>query len=411
MSNEMTAVEAGQRAAVVESIVLRGDISGLGPRERAAYYITMCERLGLDPYTKPFEFLRLNGKEVMYANKGCADQLARIHNVTRRIVDGPKVIDLAGTKLVYCVCEASLPNGRVETATATLPLADPTMVLMKAETKAKRRATLGILALAMLDETEVESIPSERREPGGGVDLARATDPVDATVEALGHPLDAFHAALPALTGSDAGVALWAEHRAALNAAQEDERKDAWAELVKRVVELSGTKPAAVKVWLKGQLAARDAAAAKKMQEPAQQTERTREPGDDDDQPDPPAGGSGGSSARSSSAKGSAVAQAPASGPVGLVEPWMDSEASVRGYLSQRAVWPALENAVRKHSRAIPPALRETWARLAAWRLQALAITEGQEIPLDGKHGCKALVAKWAEQGPVSRTSSQKKAA
>ena len=105
------------------------------------------------------------------------------------------------------------------------------------------------------------------------------------------------------------------------------------------------------------------------------------------------------------------MAQAPASGPVGLAEPWMDSEASVRGYLSQRAHWNALENAVKKHSRAIPPALRETWARLAAWRLQALAITEGQEIPLEGKHGCKALVAKWAAEGPVGRASAQKKAA
>lgn len=401
------------RGKVIDSIVLRGDLSGLGPGERARFYIQMCEGLGLNPASQPFAFLRLNGKEILYATRGATDQLAAMHRVTREIIDGPKVIDLAGTKMVYAVCKASMPNGRFETATATVPLIDPVNVLMKAETKAKRRATLSLLGLGVLDELEIETIPAGAQSPGGGVDLARATDPVDATVEALGHPLDAFHAALPALTGSDAGVALWAEHRAALNAAQEDERKDAWAELVKRVVELSGTKPAAVKVWLKGQLAARDAAAAKKMQEPAQQTERTREPGDDDDQPDPPAGGSGGSSnGRSSSAKGSAVAQATASGPVGLVEPWMDSEEGITGYLAQRGHWNAVENAVRKHDAVVPAHLRPTFRLKAAWRTQTLSLDAmGSVLPLDGAHGCKALVAKWAAEGPVGRASAQRKAA
>ena len=37
---------------------------------------------------------------------------------------------------------------------------DPANVLMKAETKAKRRATLSILGLGMLDETEIETIPA-----------------------------------------------------------------------------------------------------------------------------------------------------------------------------------------------------------------------------------------------------------
>jgi len=160
------------QAKVVESLVLRGDISGLGPAERAAYYTRVCERLGLDPFSQPFEFLRLNGKEIMYAKARATDQLAAIHRLNREIIDGPKLIDLGGTKLIYCVARVTHPNGRVETATATVPFVDPVNVLMKAETKSKRRGTLAILGMGMLDESELETIPADVKSSGGGVDLA-----------------------------------------------------------------------------------------------------------------------------------------------------------------------------------------------------------------------------------------------
>ena len=160
--------DASTGTRVIESIVLRGDLSGLGPTESAKFYTQMCEGLGLNPHAQPFAFLRLNGKEILYATRGATDQLAAIHKLNREIIDGPKVIDLAGTKLVYAVCRATHPNGRVETATATVPLVDPVNVLMKCETKAKRRATLSICGLGLLDETEVETIP-------GAVPLAPET--------------------------------------------------------------------------------------------------------------------------------------------------------------------------------------------------------------------------------------------
>ena len=58
-----------------------------------------------------------------------------------------------------------------------MPLVDPVNVLMKVETKAKRRATLSILGLGMLDEMELETIPANAQEPGGGVDLRAARLP------------------------------------------------------------------------------------------------------------------------------------------------------------------------------------------------------------------------------------------
>ena len=156
---------AEELARVVESLVVRGDISALGTADRARYYMRVCEGLGLNPHAQPLAFLKLNGKEVLYVTRGATDQLAAMHRLNRRMVDGPKVIDLGGTKVVYAVCEATHPNGRTETAIATLPFTDPVNVFMKAETKAKRRATLSILGLGMLDEMELETIPAGAMEP------------------------------------------------------------------------------------------------------------------------------------------------------------------------------------------------------------------------------------------------------
>ena len=173
IKSEPAALDAKTQAKVVESLVLRGDMSGLGPVERARHYVHMCSTLGLNPASQPFAYLRLNGKEVLYATRGATDQLAAMHKLTRKIIDGPKVVDIAGTKVAICVAEAWHPNGRVETATATLPLVDPVNLYMKLETKAKRRVTLSILGLGVLDETEIDTIPESVKGEATQVDAAQ----------------------------------------------------------------------------------------------------------------------------------------------------------------------------------------------------------------------------------------------
>ncbi len=275
----MTAETTGARAAfapdaatgtrVIESIVLRGDLSGLGPNERARFYTQMCEGLGLNPHAQPFAFLKLNGKEVLYATRGATDQLAAMHRLNREIVDGPKVIDLAGTKLVYAVCRATLPNGRFETATATVPLIDPVNVLMKCETKAKRRATLSILGLGVLDEMELETIPARVQEPGGGVDLSRANGPVeepiapreevpvDAVPQEMSPALEGFYGRLTEIELPGEAVAVWMKHRTDLATCSAPDRESAWKALCRRTEEVGKMKNA--KVWLKKAIAEEDA--------------------------------------------------------------------------------------------------------------------------------------------------------
>jgi len=197
--------------AALESLVLRGDIAGLSPAQKVQHYLGMCRILGLDPATQPLAYLKLSGKEVLYVTRGATDRLAAMHGLNREIIDGPRVLDLAGTKLVYAVCRATLPGGRYETATATVPLTDPVNVLMKCETKCKRRATLAILGLGLLDETETETIPgADVVEPSAAparpaVDISEALDAIAAagSCEAVVVAYNAAQAALRAQVSLD----------------------------------------------------------------------------------------------------------------------------------------------------------------------------------------------------------------
>jgi len=203
----------GDLARMVESLVMKGDISALSPEHRVRYYVQTCEGLGLNPHSQPFAFLRLNGKEVMYATRGATDQLAAMHRINREIIDGPKIVDIAGQKVAYCVAKGTHPNGRTETATATLAVTDPANLYMKLETKAKRRVTLSILGLGMLDETEVDGIPASVREPGMVVDVTRTTARDDAPAQlAAPDALAAFRADLASAHDLASVRAIYARH-------------------------------------------------------------------------------------------------------------------------------------------------------------------------------------------------------
>jgi hypothetical protein len=138
---------------------MRGDLSGLSPDEKVQYYKFRCTQLEIDPAEQPFQLLRLNGRELLYATKSCTDALCRSRQLKREITSRERIED------VYVVtCRCSDQNGRFDEATGAVNinalkgdmLAN---ALMKAETKAKRRAVLSLCGLGMLDETELETVP------------------------------------------------------------------------------------------------------------------------------------------------------------------------------------------------------------------------------------------------------------
>lgn len=94
---------------IVANVILNGDLSKLSGTQRVEYYNGYCSRLGLDPYTKPFDLLKLNGREILYCTRSGAQQLNKLHNVSHQITSR-EINEMAGVYVV--TARASLPDGR-----------------------------------------------------------------------------------------------------------------------------------------------------------------------------------------------------------------------------------------------------------------------------------------------------------
>ncbi len=156
----VTTLAPNDQASVLEQVVINGDLSKLSPEQRVSYYKSVCESVGLNPLTKPFDYIVLNGKLTLYARKDATDQLRARDNVSITRLEREIVNDIC---LVTAYAETS---SRHDAATGAVNIKGLTgdalaNAFMKAETKAKRRVTLSICGLGMLDETEIETIPAE----------------------------------------------------------------------------------------------------------------------------------------------------------------------------------------------------------------------------------------------------------
>lgn len=158
----------GMAEMIADMEAKSGDPGDMNHKQRAAYVSDVCRMLKLNPLTRPAQFIRLSGKWVLYLTRTATDQLAARYNLNRKTIVQPHIADIMGTKLAMCVVEVTLPNGRSETAMATLSIADPPNLLMKVESKAKRRATLSILGLGVLCEDEAEDASDASQGPRGG---------------------------------------------------------------------------------------------------------------------------------------------------------------------------------------------------------------------------------------------------
>jgi hypothetical protein len=153
-------------------LVAKGDLQGLNVKQRLSYTLTLCRRLNLDPMTGPFQFIKLNGKEVLYATRQATEQLRKLHRVSLKVVNEGWMDD--GKEYYRVRVEATTPDGRADTACGVASIycgkngakgtaAEIANVPMKAETKAKRRATLSICGLGFLDESEIETTAAGRK--------------------------------------------------------------------------------------------------------------------------------------------------------------------------------------------------------------------------------------------------------
>lgn len=182
MTNEV--VTTGTET-MLERVIVGGDLSKLTPGQRTEYYRAVCESLGLNPLTRPFEYIELDGKLTLYTRKDATDQLRANNKINVTIISRERMGD------VYIVTvRATTADGRSDESTGVVSLVkeggewrtapsgkryfagngewtelrgnDMANQLMRAETKAKRRVTLSICGLGWTDESEIETIPNAR---------------------------------------------------------------------------------------------------------------------------------------------------------------------------------------------------------------------------------------------------------
>jgi hypothetical protein len=154
-------------AATIENVLVRGDLKDLNEAQRTEYYLNVCKSLGLNPATRPFDYLLLNGKLQLYARRDAADQLRKLNSISIEVVSR----EIDGDLLTVHV-RAKDKTGRTDEDFGVVPFKGGASEIaansiMKAITKAKRRVTLSISGLGFLDETETDFAKGEQADDAG----------------------------------------------------------------------------------------------------------------------------------------------------------------------------------------------------------------------------------------------------
>lgn len=154
MSNEIAEISP----EIINSLILTGDMSKLTPNQQTQYYTAVCKSIDINPLTQPFAIIVLQNKKTLYATKGCTQQLSSNRKINTEIT---KRETLDGVYIAYC--RATMTDGRFTDDDGAVSIvglkgAELANAMMKAVTKAKRRAVLALCGLGMPDETEIEDI-------------------------------------------------------------------------------------------------------------------------------------------------------------------------------------------------------------------------------------------------------------
>jgi len=169
MSSQALAIAQPQTTAeIVERLVTLGDLAQLTPQQRTSYYLGLCKSLGLKAELVPFDFIKLNGKLVLYAKKNCAEQLRQLHGISIYQIEERET-----DELLIVTAYARNREGREDVDQGVVSIKGlhgdaACNARLKAITKAKRRVTLSLCGVGALDETELETIRSAQATGANG---------------------------------------------------------------------------------------------------------------------------------------------------------------------------------------------------------------------------------------------------
>lgn len=158
-----------------------GDLSKLTEVERKIVYIELCKHYGFDPLSFPLDYVKgKKGSLKIYVNSVGASQLREKFNISVEIKSRELLDD------VWVVIAIAKRNNRTEEAAGAVSIYDdynktsPSQkvnALKKAETQAKRRATLNISGFGWDNENKGKIINAEFHDPPADVIQPQLTHP------------------------------------------------------------------------------------------------------------------------------------------------------------------------------------------------------------------------------------------
>jgi hypothetical protein len=158
MKNKQLATKEPNPALALERVLIQGDLSPLNVDERLDYVKRVARAIGINPMLRPFDYITFNGKTVLYANRACAEQLRMKYKISIEIASREKTADL-----YIVIARAITGSGRKDEAMGAISIRGLqgealANALLKCETKAKRRVTLSVCGLGLMDEIEARDI-------------------------------------------------------------------------------------------------------------------------------------------------------------------------------------------------------------------------------------------------------------
>jgi hypothetical protein len=156
-------------AGALAHVLGTGDLAKLSDKQRVGHYLDVCQSLGLNPRTRPFDWIEFYDpqtkakKLALYPNRSCAEQLRRQHQISVKVTRREMVGELFVVEV-----EGRTPNGRTGTASKYVPVTytdrdgkttrlsgnQLANAYMKAETGAFRRLTFSMVGMASPPDVE-----------------------------------------------------------------------------------------------------------------------------------------------------------------------------------------------------------------------------------------------------------------
>lgn len=168
-SSNPFAVNVVQAASIAEKVIAEnGDLYKLTAVERKIYYMAMCDRYKLDPFSSPFDYLSQKMKDsegkyrdrvTLYPNQRASNFFAQKHKISCLIKD-KEFSD--GLWMVTVI--ATAPDGRQIEDVGAVSISDRINrgdALKKAISQARRRAILALCGFSTDDEFIGNAITAE----------------------------------------------------------------------------------------------------------------------------------------------------------------------------------------------------------------------------------------------------------